>query len=171
MTVLDPPRVCGNHPSSTTSASASALKGRLGAGENSDSWASSPAVRRVMQGNRSRDTRPELAVRSSTHARGLRFRVCTRPVRELACTADMVFPRAKVAVFIDGCFWHGCPTHYRQPKTNPQYWDKKIGGNIARDRRNTDVLAARGWRVLRFWTHDEIESIARQIVSAVRQQP
>jgi DNA mismatch endonuclease, patch repair protein len=123
-----------------------------------------------MQGNRSRDTRPELAVRSAAHKRGLRFRVCTRPVRDIACTADMVFRKAKVAVFIDGCFWHGCPTHYRRPMTNSQYWGRKIEGNIARDRRNTDTLSARGWCVLRFWAHEETDIVVNRIMRAVRRQ-
>jgi DNA mismatch endonuclease (patch repair protein) len=82
----------------------------------------------------------------------------------------MVFRKAKVAVFIDGCFWHGCPTHYKRPKTNFQYWDEKISGNIARDRRNTDALSVNGWRVLRFWSHEEIENIAEQIALSVRQR-
>src|ERR1700722_10486115 len=73
------------------------------------SWASTPAIRRVMQGDKSRDTKPEIAVRSAVHALGMRYRVSARPLRDLRRTADLVFRNARVAVFVDGCFWHGCP--------------------------------------------------------------
>jgi DNA mismatch endonuclease, patch repair protein len=76
------------------------------------SWASTPAIRRVMQGNKSRDTKPEIAVRSAVHALGMRYRVSARPLRDLRRTADLVFRNARVAVFVDGCFWHGCPEHH-----------------------------------------------------------
>jgi DNA mismatch endonuclease Vsr len=82
------------------------------------SWAASPAVRRVMQGNKSRDTKPEIAVRSAVHALGMRYRVSTRPLAGLRRTADLVFRSARVAVFVDGCFWHGCPAHHSPPKTS-----------------------------------------------------
>jgi DNA mismatch endonuclease (patch repair protein) len=82
----------------------------------------------------------------------------------------MVFRKARVAVFIDGCFWHGCPAHHKQPGTNSQYWGEKIEGNIARDRRNTEALIGLGWCVLRFWTHEETEAVADRIMRAVRSQ-
>jgi DNA mismatch endonuclease (patch repair protein) len=82
----------------------------------------------------------------------------------------MIFRRAKIAIFIDGCFWHGCPTHYQSPKTNSQYWREKIAGNVARDRRNAEMLRACGWSILRFWTHEETEGVADRIMLAVRQQ-
>ncbi|MGI8446713.1 MAG: hypothetical protein ACR2MP_05920 [Streptosporangiaceae bacterium] len=81
-------------------------------GRPTPSWASSARSRNVMRGNRSRDTRPELAVRSAVHRRGLRYRVSVRPLPEVRRTADLVFPSERVAVFIDGCYWHGCPEHY-----------------------------------------------------------
>lgn len=81
-----------------------------------DSWASSPGVRASMQSNKGRDTQPELALRSATHALGMRYRVSVRPLRELRRTADLVFAKAKVAVFLDGCFWHGCPDHLSMAK-------------------------------------------------------
>ena len=81
-----------------------------------ESWASSPASRAVMRANRGRDTRPERALRSAAHARGLRYRVNVRPVEEVRRTADLVFPVVKVAAFLDGCFWHGCSEHYRPAK-------------------------------------------------------
>ena len=89
-------------------------------------WASSPATRKVMQGNRSRDTKPELAVRRAVHALGLRYRVAQQPLREVRRSADLVFPSVKVAVFVDGCFWHGCPEHYREPGSHIDYWRPKI---------------------------------------------
>ncbi len=82
-----------------------------------------------MRGNRSRDTAPELVVRRLVHAMGLRYRVHTRPLPGLRRTADLVFTRQRVAVFIDGCFWHGCPEHHRQPGANSAYWSEKVARN------------------------------------------
>lgn len=98
------------------------------------SWASSAARRRNMQAIRSRDTKPERLIRSLLHAQGLRYRVAAKPLPDLRRTADIVFGPAKVAVFIDGCYWHGCPEHYVPPKTNSGYWSGKVAGNMARDR-------------------------------------
>lgn len=95
------------------------------------SWATSDATRRSMQGNRRRDTRPELAVRRIVHARGLRYRVDVRPIPELTRRADLVFPRVEVAVFIDGYFWHGCPDHHTVAKANASYWAEKVERNRA----------------------------------------
>jgi DNA mismatch endonuclease (patch repair protein) len=131
------------------------------------SWASSPAVRRVMQGNKSRDTLPEIAVRRAVHAMGMRYRVCARPITEIRRTADLVFRRSRVAVFIDGCFWHGCPAHHASPKTNPEYWAQKIEGNRARDMNTTELLMAAGWMVLRFWSHEEPLEVAARIAKVV----
>ncbi len=136
-------------------------------GRAAPSWASSPAVRRVMQGNRSRDTLPEIAVRSAVHALGMRYRVCARPVTKVRRTADLVFRRSRVAVFIDGCFWHGCPTHHALPKTNSAYWAQKIEGNRVRDVHTTELLRAAGWMVLRFWSHEEPMEVAAHIAKAV----
>jgi DNA mismatch endonuclease (patch repair protein) len=131
------------------------------------SWATSPAVRRVMQGNKSRDTKPEVAVRSAVHALGMRYRVSARPLAHLRRTADLVFRGARVAVFVDGCFWHGCPTHHATPKTNAGYWSAKIQGNKTRDRDTNERLRMEGWTVLRFWSHEEPMSVAAQIADAV----
>lgn len=109
------------------------------------SWASSEANRRAMQGNRSRDTKPELAIRTILHAAGFRYRVHCAPLKSLRRRADIVFGPARVAVFIDGCYWHGCPEHYVPPKTNSSYWNPKIAGNIARDRDTDEKLTAAGW--------------------------
>jgi len=127
-----------------------------------------------MQANRSRDTKPELAVRSAVHRRGLRFRVAMRPQPELRRTADMVFRKAKTAVFVDGCYWHGCPDHYAQPATNRQYWSDKISGNIKRDKETNLYLEKSGWTVLRFWEHEDPEAVAdiveRTVRTALRRQ-
>ena len=94
--------------------------------------ASNDGVRKSMQSNRGRDTKPELALRRAVHALGLRYRVSVRPLPALRRTADLVFTKAKVAVFMDGCFWHGCPEHHTKAATNSEYWAKKVptGGSI-----------------------------------------
>ncbi len=134
------------------------------------SWSSSAANRRTMQANRSRDTRPELAVRSAVFARGLRYRVAIRPVRAVRRSADLVFTRARVAVFLDGCFWHGCPEHFHLPATNTDYWGPKIAANAARDLETDRLLAAEGWLVLRFWEHTLALEVATQVEGAVRER-
>jgi DNA mismatch endonuclease (patch repair protein) len=126
--------------------------------------ASSRAVRAVMKGNRKRDTRPELAIRSELHRRGFRYRVDARPVPTLRCKADIVFRPKKVAVFVDGCFWHGCPDHGTKPKTNADYWHAKIGRNVERDRLNGLRLRDAGWTVIRVWEHDSPTEAAAAIV-------
>ncbi|MBD3009161.1 very short patch repair endonuclease [Streptomyces sp. 5-10] len=131
------------------------------------SWASSAGNRRNMQAIRSRDTKPEQLVRRLVHAQGLRYRVHARPLQDLRRTADMVFRPAKVAVFIDGCYWHGCPEHYVSPKTNPGYWSEKVAKNIARDRDTDRFLRLAGWTVLRFWEHESPETCALEIAAAV----
>ena len=120
-----------------------------------------------MVGNRSRDTRPELAVRSAVHRSGLRYRVDARPLPELRRTADLVFRPAKVAVFIDGRFWHGCPEHYVAPRSNTDYWSAKVALNMQRDLDTTRRLREAGWTVLRYWEHDPPDDTAREIVEVV----
>lgn len=133
-----------------------------------DSWASSAGRRRNMQANRSRDTAPELAVRRLLHAQGLRYRVDVRPVPEIRRRADIVFPRKKIAIFIDGCFWHGCPDHGRPTfAQNVHYWPDKIAGNQARDQETSQLLTAAGWRVLRFWEHQNPVDVAEAVRAAV----
>lgn len=131
------------------------------------SWASSEATRRSMVGNRFRDTTPELRVRSAVHRRGLRYRVAARPLRSLRRTADLVFRPTKVAVFIDGCYWHGCPEHFVLPRTNVEYWSGKIGGNVNRDRETDHALREAGWTVLRFWEHENVDAVVEEIVGVV----
>ncbi|MER6528428.1 very short patch repair endonuclease [Streptomyces sp. NPDC001508] len=134
------------------------------------SWASSEAKRRNMQAVRSQDTKPEILVRRLVHANGLRYRVAQRPVPDLRRTADMVFRPGKVAVFIDGCYWHGCPEHYVSPKTNPDYWSDKVVRNVARDRDTDSQLKEAGWLVLRFWEHTPAEETAAKIIEEVRRR-
>ncbi|MFF3092095.1 very short patch repair endonuclease [Streptomyces cyaneofuscatus] len=125
-----------------------------------------------MQANRGRDTSPELALRSLLYAAGLRYRVNTRPLPELRRTADVVFPRERVAVFVDGCFWHGCPEHSRPAKANAEAWSAKIEGNRARDADTNALLRSAGWTVLRVWEHDDASEAARmvaQLVTAARE--
>jgi DNA mismatch endonuclease (patch repair protein) len=124
-----------------------------------------------MQGNRARDTRPEVAVRSAVHALGLRFRKHVAPLRGLRCRADLVFARQRVAVFVDGCFWHGCPEHGVSPTTNHSYWQAKLGGNVDRDRRNDAALADAGWTVVRIWEHADAREAALRVAAAVRAAP
>lgn len=121
-----------------------------------------------MQGNRRRDTAPELAVRRVVHARGLRYRVDHRPLADLNRRADLVFPRARVAVFIDGCYWHGCPEHGTIAKTNAEYWSTKIVTNRRRDLDTDRRLGEAGWTVLRAWEHEDPAGVAERIVAAVR---
>lgn len=127
----------------------------------------SAAASAVMRGNRRKDTRPEIAVRSELHRRGLRFFKHRRPVYDLRCEADIVFPRARVAVFIDGCFWHGCPDHGTRPASNASYWNAKIDRNTARDRRNDEWLRSNGWHIVRGWEHEPATHIADRVESVL----
>lgn len=132
------------------------------------SWATSAASREVMRANKSRDTAPELAVRRRLHAEGLRYRVAYRPEPSLRRTADIVFTRRKVAVFIDGCYWHACPDHGTVARSNAVYWSEKLARNVARDADTNRRLEAAGWRVLRFWEHEHPDAVAKAVIDAVR---
>lgn len=135
------------------------------------SWASSPGRRRNMQAIRSRDTKPELEVRRALHSLGLRYRVAIQPEPGLRRRADIVFTRARVAVFIDGCFWHGCPEHGRLSfNHNADYWPAKIAANVARDANTTKQLRRAGWVVLRFWEHEDTALVVEEIQRAVRNE-
>lgn len=121
-----------------------------------------------MQANRSRDTKPELAIRRALHGMGLRYRVAIPPEPALRRRADIVFTRARVAVFIDGCFWHGCPEHRRSTfNYNVDYWPAKIAVNVARDADTTNKLHQAGWLVLRFWEHEDVAEVVENIRRAV----
>lgn len=101
-----------------------------------------------------RDTTPELAIRSELHRRGFRFRVDRAPVPGLRSRADIVFGPARVAVYVDGCFWHSCPEHGTRPKANAEWWERKLDRNQERDRETDRVLREHGWRVVRIWEHE-----------------
>ena len=123
-----------------------------------------PAVSRRMRANPRRDTKPEILLRSELHRRGLRFRkdlllrVPGRSVRP-----DIVFTRARLAVFVDGCFWHVCPEHGNQPKANTDYWGPKLARNVTRDRAADEALARAGWYVLRAWEHEPVSEVAQRV--------
>ncbi|MEV7993144.1 very short patch repair endonuclease [Streptomyces sp. NPDC086077] len=115
----------------------------------------------------SKDTGAELAVRRLLHAAGLRYRV-EYPVPGMSRRRiDVAFPRAKIAILIDGCFWHGCPQHATQPRTNADWWRRKLDRNMARDRETTEHLIAEGWTVLRFWEHEAPGEVAMRVAAAV----
>jgi len=137
---------------------------------SSESLASSPEARRRMQANRRRDTAPELAVRRAAHALGLRYRVDARPLPSVNRRADMVFSRARVAVFIDGCFWHGCAQHGSSAKANAAFWEAKITRNRTRDAETNRQLGDAGWSVIRVWEHDDPIDAAMRIETVVRRK-
>lgn len=135
------------------------------------SWASTPATRAVMQGNRGRDTQPEKALRASLHRLGLRYRVNYPSPATPRRTIDVAFTRQRVAVFVDGCFWHGCPDHHRPAVTNASFWSAKVSANRSRDHETTKALEAAGWRVLRLWEHEDPDGAARRVEMMVRDLP
>ncbi|MHB2021536.1 MAG: very short patch repair endonuclease [Candidatus Xenobia bacterium] len=157
-----------NHPSGGRGERGTTLK--MGAAAEA-SWASSPTARATMLANRSRDTRPELAVRRAVHALGLRYRVGARPVPEVRRTADLVFRPARIAVFVDGCFWHGCPEHATRPAANAGYWAEKFRRNRERDAETDALLRETGWRSIRVWEHEDPTEAATAISKAVRGCP
>ncbi|GHH46423.1 hypothetical protein GCM10017774_49330 [Lentzea cavernae] len=134
----------------------------------SGSWASSAAVRSSMRGNRGKNTGPELRLRALLHRAGLRYRVGVAPLSNVRRTVDVVFPKVKVAVFVDGCFWHGCPAHYRPAATNKNFWRAKIEGNRSRDRETDRLLRDGGWEVIRMWEHEDPEDCASRVLAIVR---
>lgn len=131
------------------------------------SSASSPSVRAVMSANKGKDTKPERLLRTALHRSGLRYRVGIRPVPKLRRTADVVFPKAKVAIFVDGCFWHGCPEHHRPAKINERFWSEKIKGNRDRDAETNAALRDAGWTVIRVWEHEDLDEAAKRIRAVV----
>lgn len=136
--------------------------------ELAGSWASTSGVRRSMQSNKSAGTRPEMALRSALHAVGLRYRVNQRlSVGVVRVRPDVVFTRARVCVFSDGCFWHGCPRHATDPKTNVGYWAPKLRANLERDALVNDALVQAGWLVARVWEHHDASDAAAGIGALV----
>lgn len=131
---------------------------------------SSEDAKRRMEAQPRRDTVPEMAIRSAVHRRGLRFWVDRSPVAKLRRRADLLFPRARVAVYVDGCFWHGCPIHGTWPKANADWWRQKIKTNQQRDADTNHLLRAAGWVVIRVWEHEDPEEAADTIAQIVAER-
>ena len=132
--------------------------------------ASSSSISRRMSTARRRDTAPEVALRRELHARGLRYRVAYPIPGQRRRTIDIAFTRAKVAVMVDGCFWHGCPDHGTKPRSNSGWWDTKLAANAARDADTNRVLTEMGWRVVRIWEHEAPAAAADVVVAVLRDQ-
>lgn len=124
-------------------------------------------VRERMQRQRRANTGPEVALRSRLHSRGYRFRlnypVPGAPKRKI----DIAFVSPRVAVFVDGCFWHRCPDHSRPVSNNGRWWDAKLATNVARDRDTDERLRSAGWAVLRCWEHEHVEDVASRVAALV----
>jgi DNA mismatch endonuclease, patch repair protein len=121
-----------------------------------------------MQTTKQKDTPPEVALRRELHRRGLRYRVQRRPTQNVKSHADIVFSRERVAVFVDGCFWHGCPEHGTWPATNAAWWRAKIEANRERDQRVVKELELEDWTVLRIWAHEPPDRAADAVEQLVR---
>lgn len=127
-----------------------------------------PLTSARMRAQRRRDTAPEVALRRELHRRGARFFVDRAPLRGLRRRADLVFPRKRVAVYVDGCFWHSCPQHATSPKNNAQWWADKLAANVVRDRDTDARLAVAGWQVVRIWEHEDPAEAADRVQAALR---
>ncbi|MBC7302334.1 MAG: very short patch repair endonuclease [Nocardia sp.] len=120
-----------------------------------------------MSKQRRANTGPELALRRELHRAGLRYFVDRPPIKGQRRRADVVFPRLRIAVYVDGCFWHRCPVHATDPKNNAHWWAEKLAGNVARDRATDAALRAAGWQVVRVWEHEDPHAAAEQITALV----
>ncbi|AXH95722.1 very short patch repair endonuclease [Ornithinimicrobium avium] len=129
--------------------------------------ASSPQVSARMSLALRRDTAPELALRRALHAAGYRYRVVHPVPGNRRRSIDIAFTRARVAVFVDGCFWHGCPEHGSQPRANSVWWAAKLAANHARDQDTDRLLREAGWQVVRVWEHARIEDAVAAVRSAL----
>lgn len=123
-----------------------------------------------MRGLRRRDNGPELALRRRLHAAGLRYRVAWPVPGQRRRTIDIAFTRLRLAVYVDGCFWHGCPLHATFPRSNADWWQRKLAANRARDADVTAQLEALGWTVLRVWEHEDPDEVAASILAWVQDQ-
>jgi DNA mismatch endonuclease (patch repair protein) len=125
---------------------------------------SSPTLSTKMSKFRRRDTQPELALRSALFAAGLRYRVAFPVPGQRRRTIDIAFPRKRVAVFVDGCFWHGCLEHGNRPRANSEWWRRKITANQTRDRDTDRVLGQIGWTPIRVWEHESASAAATKVI-------
>ena len=130
---------------------------------------SSPGRAANMRAIRRTNTKPEIALRSALHRQGYRFRKDLRlELNEGArVRPDIAFTARRVAVFVDGCFWHACPEHGRDPTVNQWYWAPKLRRNVERDRAADEALAAAGWRVVRIWEHVALTDAVAAVVAAL----
>ncbi|WP_416564343.1 very short patch repair endonuclease [Nocardia testacea] len=124
-----------------------------------------------MSRQRRAHTAPELALRRELHRRGLRYFVDRAPIRGQRRRADLVFPRRRIAVYVDGCFWHRCPDHATDPKNNAAWWAEKLAGNVARDRATDAALREAGWQVVRIWEHEDPVRAADRVQAALGSAP
>ena len=131
---------------------------------------SSPEALRRMRTTGRRDTQPELALRKELHGLGLRYRVDRPPIKGSRRRADVVFAKAQVAVYVDGCFWHGCPEHGTWPKANADWWRAKIQRNQERDEDTDQGLRENGWVSVRVWEHEDPKVAASRIAALVRER-
>jgi DNA mismatch endonuclease (patch repair protein) len=123
-----------------------------------------------MQANRRVDTTPERLVRSALHRRGLRFRKDYRiDLPSLRVRVDVAFPRERLAIFVDGCFWHRCPVHATDPRRNAAFWKRKLERNVERDRSVDAALMLAGWQIIRSWEHEPADAAADRIITAILQ--
>jgi DNA mismatch endonuclease (patch repair protein) len=129
--------------------------------------ASSPEAKRRMERTRRRDTAGETAIRSILFAQGLRYRIDAAPIPGMRRRADILFRSSRIAVYVDGCFWHGCPVHATWPKQNADFWKQKIEANRARDADTNRRLKRAGWKVIRIWEHEDPNKAASRIRTAV----
>ncbi|MEU7139351.1 very short patch repair endonuclease [Nocardia sp. NPDC046473] len=120
-----------------------------------------------MSRQRRSGTKPELALRKELHRRGLRYFVDRAPIRGQRRRADLVFPRLRIAVYVDGCFWHRCPQHATDPRNNAEWWAAKLAGNVARDRATDAALIDAGWQVIRVWEHEDAVAAADRVQVAL----
>lgn len=129
-----------------------------------------PEVNRRMQRVRQKDTSAELALRRELHALGLRYRIQVPVLTKPRRVADVAFGGLRVAIFVDGCFWHACPEHATWPRQNAEFWRAKIVANQERDRDTNDRLRAAGWKVVRVWAHEPPERVARRVAKIVEKR-
>jgi DNA mismatch endonuclease (patch repair protein) len=145
--------------------------GKVGAPENgeADEYVTTPGRSRNMAAIRRRDTKPEVRLRSELHRLGYRFRKDYQVrVGGMLVRPDIAFTRRRVAIFVDGCFWHSCPEHGRRPSVNGEYWSPKLERNVQRDQEQSAALQSAGWSVLRFWEHEDVDDVLVAIGQAWR---
>lgn len=160
----EPPRAGNRTPRGETPTDTRAGRESVRAGRPTTDAATSARMAR----QRRSGTKPELALRKELHRRGLRYFVDRAPIRGQRRRADLVFPRLRVAVYVDGCFWHRCPQHATDPRNNGEWWAAKLAGNVARDRATDTALTEAGWQVIRVWEHEDAVAAADRVQAALR---